>query len=328
MRRRLTLALGFGLSIALLAWVFLRLDWALFVAAMARVQTGWVALAAAATAASIALRAQRWRTLAALDGGRRRDFFRAASIGYLGNFIYPLRAGEVMRVLALKQLVPGAPLGRSLATAAMDRAFDLVGVGVFLAVVLYAHGVAALGRQAVHGATTLVLLACAAILVFVVTARLWGPLVDMAARSLPAAAGRWLRLGYRQALEAAEAASPGRLAAAFAASLLASLVDYAVVWCLLRAFGWEFGLLAAVTLGVFVQIGGALPSAPGLVGVIQVACVLSLALYGVAESAAVAFSVLYQLTLLMVVAGCGLWAAASAGLSLSARGGGARLGLS
>ena len=315
-RRIALVALGCALSLVLLVWVFARLDWAVFWAALAETRPGWIAVAGLAALATIFCRAVRWRTLAALDGARLLDFFRAAAIGYLGNYIYPLRAGEVMRVFALKQLVPGAALGRSLATAAVDRAFDLVGVGVFLALVLYVHGVASLGVEVVRGATALVALGAASIAFFVFTARHWRPAVEALARRLPGRGARWLRKGYKQALEAATASSPVRLALAFAMSLAASLIDYAIVWAVVRAFGWELPALAAVTVGVFVQIGGALPSAPAGVGVIQVACVLALALYGVAQSPAVAFSVLYQLVLICAVVTAGLWAAASAGLSL------------
>jgi glycosyltransferase 2 family protein len=190
---------------------------------------------------------------------------------------------------------------------------------VFLALVLHQHGVAALGVQAVRAAAALIGLAALSIAVFVFTARYWARPVAAVARRLPERPAAWLRHGYAQALEAAGAASPARLAGAFALSLLASVLDYLAVWALLSAFNWPLGALAAVTVGLFVQIGGSLPSAPGYVGVIQVACVLALALFGVSRSEAVAFSVLYQLTLLSVVVACGLWAAASAGLSLSAR---------
>lgn len=318
--RRVTLiALGCALSLGLVIWVFSRLDWNVFWAALAEARGGWIAAGAAIVLASIVVRSARWRMLSALPDGRLRDYFRAAAIGYLGNYIYPLRAGEVMRVFALKQLVAGASLGRTLAIAVVDRAFDLVGVGVFLAIVLHAHGVAAVGAQAVRGATALVALAVAAIAAFVFTARHWEKPVLFVAERLPSRAGIRMRHGYAQAVEAAGAVSFFRLAGAFLLSLTASVIDYFVIWSLLRAFGWELATLAAVTVGVFVQIGGSLPSAPGFVGIIQVACVLALALYGVAESAAVAFSVLYQLVLLSVVVAVGLWAAASAGLSLSAR---------
>ena len=318
-RRIALVALGCALSLVLLVWVFARLDWAAFWAALGQARPDWIAGAALAVFATILARSARWKALAGLPQAPMLDFLRAASIGFLGNFIYPLRAGELMRVLALKQLAPSAALGRSLATAAVDRAFDLVGVGVFLALVLHAHGVAALGAAAVRGATALVVLAAAAIAIFVFTVRRWRPAVDALSQRLPDGGARRLRHAYAQAQEAAEAASPARLLLAFVVSLVASLLDYLAVWALLRAFGWELPALAAITVGVFVQIGGALPSAPGFVGIVQVACVLALGLYGIAESAAVAFSVLYQLLLLAVVAAAGLWAAASAGLSLSAR---------
>jgi uncharacterized protein (TIRG00374 family) len=317
-RRIALFALGCALSLALLVWVFARLDWAVFWAALAEVRVGWIAVAGCATLVTIFFRSVRWRTLAALDGARLLDFFRAAAIGYLGNYVYPLRAGEVMRVFALKQLVPGAALGRSFATAAVDRAFDLVGVGVFLALVLHVHGVASLGVEAVRAASALVALGAASIALFVFTARHWRPAIEALARRLPERGARWLRKGYKQALEAATASSPVRLALAFVISLAASVVDYLIVWSVVRAFDWDLPALAAVTVGVFVQIGGALPSAPASVGVIQVACVLGLALYGVAQSPAVAFSVLYQLVLIVAVVAAGLWSAASAGLSLRA----------
>lgn len=318
-RRMALVALGCGLSLALVVWVFSRLDWQVFWAALAEARGGWIAAGAATVLVSIVIRSMRWEVLSALPGGRLRDYFRAAAIGYLGNYIYPLRAGEVMRVFALRQLVAGASLGRTLATAVVDRAFDLVGVGVFLAVVLHVHGVAAVGDQAVRGAAALVALAALAIAAFVFTVKHWERAVHFVAARAPDRAARWLRHGYAQAVLAAGAVSTMRLAGAFLLSLTASVFDYVVVWSLLRAFGWELSTLAAVTVGVFVQLGGSLPSAPGFVGVIQVACVLALALYGVAESAAVAFSVLYQLVLLCVVVAAGLWAAATAGLSLSAK---------
>jgi glycosyltransferase 2 family protein len=318
-KRVVAAAVGCAFSAALLAWLLAQLDWSVFWAALAQARLDWIAAAMLVLIASIAVRSARWEVLAAFERGRLRDFFRAASIGYLGNYIYPLRAGELMRVIALKQLVAGASLGRTLAAAALDRAFDLVGVGVFMALVLHQHGVAALGAQAVRAAAGLIGFAALSIAVFVFTARYWGGLVAAVARRLPERPAAWLRHGYGQALEAAGAASPARLAGAFALSLLASVLDYLAVWALLSAFNWPLGALAAVTVGLFVQIGGSLPSAPGYVGVIQVACVLALALFGVSRSEAVAFSVLYQLTLLSVVVACGLWAAASAGLSLSAR---------
>jgi uncharacterized protein (TIRG00374 family) len=318
-RRIALFALGCAVSLALLVWVFARLDWQAFWAALIQARPGWIAVAGLGVLTTIFIRSVRWRTLAALQGARLRDFFRAAAIGYLGNYIYPLRAGEVMRVLALKQLVPRAALGRAFATAAVDRAFDLVGVGVFLALVLHVHGVARLGVEVVRGATALVALGVVSIAAFVFTLRQWRPAVEALARRLPGRGGGWLRKGYKQALEAASASSPVRLAAAFAISLAASVVDYLIVWSVMRAFGWSLPALAAVTVGVFVQIGGALPSAPASVGVIQVACVLGLTLYGVAQAPAVAFSVLYQLVLIVAVVAAGLWSAASAGLSLSAR---------
>jgi uncharacterized membrane protein YbhN (UPF0104 family) len=63
----------------------------------------------------------------------------------------------------------------------------------------------------------------------------------------------------------------------------------------MQAIGFDLGLVAAVTVGVILHAGVSLPSAPGYVGVYQVASVIGLGLFGIGVADAVAFSVLHQL---------------------------------
>jgi hypothetical protein len=49
------------------------------------------------------------------------------------------------------------------------------------------------------------------------------------------------------------------------------------------------------------RIGTSLPSAPGYAGVYQVACLLELALFGIGESQAVAYSIVLQLCVLATI---------------------------
>ncbi|HNQ63717.1 MAG TPA: lysylphosphatidylglycerol synthase domain-containing protein, partial [Syntrophorhabdaceae bacterium] len=73
------------------------------------------------------------------------------------------------------------------------------------------------------------------------------------------------------------------------------IIDSIVVWFIIMAFGWQLPFFAAITLAVFIEAGSSLPSAPGYIGIFQIACVLALKIYSVDESSAVAFSVVFQL---------------------------------
>ena len=53
---------------------------------------------------------------------------------------------------------------------------------------------------------------------------------------------------------------------------------------------------------VFLALGTSLPSAPGYAGVYQIACVLALALFGIGESPAVAYSIILQICVLATIA--------------------------
>ncbi len=70
------------------------------------------------------VRAWRWHyMLRPLKKIPTRTMFPIVTIGYMGNNIYPARAGEVLRAAVLKQR-EGVPISASLATVVVERIFD------------------------------------------------------------------------------------------------------------------------------------------------------------------------------------------------------------
>ncbi len=100
---------------------------------------------------------------------------------------------------------------------------------------------------------------------------------------------------------------PGQIAVIAALTLLAVAVDYAAIWLVMQSLDWRLSLMAAVTVGVFLNAGMPLPAAPGYLGIYRVACIFALGLYGVDEAEAVAYSVVLQLLVisLLLVLGAG-----------------------
>jgi len=86
----------------------------------------WLVPASALLAAALALRALRWWSL--FDAAHRpplRAVTRALFIGFFFNNILPVRAGEVMRVIALHRRA-GTPRAEGLSTVVVERLFDVL----------------------------------------------------------------------------------------------------------------------------------------------------------------------------------------------------------
>jgi uncharacterized membrane protein YbhN (UPF0104 family) len=71
-----------------------------------------------------------------------------------------------------------------------------------------------------------------------------------------------------------------------------------------------------MTVTVMVAIAVAAPSAPGYVGALQLGCVLALAIFGVSESQAIAYSIVLHIAQFVASVGAGLYSLWSENLSL------------
>src|SRR5436190_18317968 len=86
----------------------------------------------------LAVLARTWRwhyMLRSIKPVSLRMLFPIVTIGYMGNNIYPARAGEVLRAYVLKKRA-GVPMSASLATVVIERLFDGVVMLLFVFVSL------------------------------------------------------------------------------------------------------------------------------------------------------------------------------------------------
>jgi hypothetical protein len=68
------------------------------------------------------------------------------------------------------------------------------------------------------------------------------------------------------------------------------------VYALAMAFGFDLGFAACVAVMAIVNLGLIIPSSPGFIGTFQFFCVAALGLFGVEQSSALSFSVIYHLS--------------------------------
>jgi glycosyltransferase 2 family protein len=312
--RTKALVVGLAVSAILIAIVVARIDWREFVVALEAVHWRWVGLGCAGVALTITIRALRWATVSGAPLAQAGVYWSATVIGYLGNVLYPGRAGELLRVAALHRALPQPP-GELLAKAFVDRLGDVVLLGVAAFYVLAVLATHLSGDTSLAWLLATILAPVGLFVAFLALGARLQPLLILLSGALP---GQWkerIPRWYAQLLEACgQLAQPRRLAKLLVFTAAAYCVDYATFWLFLKAFEWPLPLHAAVTVGVLVAIGSMLPSAPGNVGVYQIACVLALRPYGVGESSALAYSVVAQGATFLMIGALGAVVAARYGL--------------
>ncbi len=312
---RRTLLAGIAVSAVLLAVLVAKLNWVEFGTSLRQISGQWLFAVAIAVALSISVRALRWLVIAGLPAHRFTNVWYADVVGYVGNAIYPGRAGEILRIAALHQISEVGP-GQAVMSAFADRLGDVIVLGV--ASLAIASVVAGLPPALLSVALGVALAPLAAFLAFLVLGARLLPFVSSLARLLPGRYADRIPRWYAQSLDHVQALRrPRILAAALALTAVAMVCDYAIMWFAFLAMGWSLPLAAAVAASILVALGTLLPAAPGYIGIYQVACVLALKPFGVTEAPALAFSVVVQVTVLSVLALLGLVTFAHYGWSLA-----------
>ena len=301
----LGLIAGVGVSAAALAVVFYKVDWSALGAVLARVNLPLLIVPSILVLGNVLTRAARWRVMVLPLHRYRliRDMLSVYLIGYMANMLLPLKVGEALRPVLLTRR-GGARLSAVLPSVVLEKLVDMV------AMLLVLGGCLAL--MEVSGDTLRGGAVFAGVcLVAIVTA--W--IIHRAGRSDTARARLtgWL---------------PGRLAAFFDEQLAlvaqgitvlrnprtAAWTLYLTVQFWFISFGTMHIYLALLEIQVpwyaplvvimVVNLGKAVPSSPGAIGVAHALYVVGLALFGVPRTEALAFAILaHGLGYVVVIAG-------------------------
>ena len=116
--------LGVLISAFFMYFVVSKLDWADFWLSLKTANYWWILPGVAVYFIAVWVRAWRWHyLLKPIKPIPTRVMFPITCIGYMGNNIYPARAGEVLRAVILKRK-EGVSISASLATIIVERIFD------------------------------------------------------------------------------------------------------------------------------------------------------------------------------------------------------------
>ena len=243
-------------------------------------------------------------------------------IGYMGNNVYPARAGEFIRAYVLKRN-ENVSASASFATIVVERIFDGIVMLIFVLVALplapslpdWLRRVVILGSVAFFGALAVFLLLASAPKRF---AAVYNWIVS-----------RWVPARLRRAVVGildrfveglACLRSPFDLLMVFVTSLVIWLTETVKYWFVMHAFpygGFPVSFFALMLMNGVVNLATTIPSAPGYVGTFDTPGIETLKVFGVEPATAAGYTVVLHVALWLPITLLGFWYLAREGLQWS-----------
>jgi len=318
--------LGVLISIVFLYLTLRGLKLGDFLQAVKSANYWWILPGVAVFFVGMWVRAWRWHyLLRPVKKIPTRTMFPVTCIGYMGNNIYPARAGEVLRAVILKRK-EGAPISASLATVIVERIFDGMVMLAFvfinlpeLANLTSTSGlvgnikeVALLGTGFFIGALVIFLLAA---MFPQVTTKIGQWLIDHLLPQRIRAQASGIMRKFMDGL--ASLRSPINVLMVFFTSVLIWLFETGKYWFVMHAFDFQVSFFALMLMNGIVNLATTIPSAPGYIGTFDAPGIAVLTAYGVVQSTATAYTLVLHVALWLPITLVGAWFLAREGIHWS-----------
>ncbi len=261
-------------------------------------------------------RAWRWHyLLRPLKRISTSTMFPIVAIGYMGNNIYPARAGEVLRAYVLRRR-EGVPISASLATIIVERAFDGIVMLAFVFLNLPELATLTVDSGFAGSIRSLALIGAAIFLGAVAVFLLMAIFPDHARRI---SAGlikrlspqRWrenlLGIAERFVQGLASLRSPTDVFMVLVTSVVIWLFETGKYWFVMHAFPFEVSFFALMLMNGIVNLATTIPSAPGYVGTFDAPGIAVLEAYGIGRALAAGYTLVLHVALWLPITALGAY---------------------
>jgi uncharacterized protein (TIRG00374 family) len=299
-RRWLALVVGIAISLIFLYIGLRGLNLSRVWHDVRRVHLGWLAIGATIYFLAVWGRTWRWHyLLRSVKAISLKRLFPVVVIGYMGNNVYPFRAGEVIRAYVLKR-DEDVSISASLATIVVERIFDGLVMLIFVFVALpFADFKASWLRDIVFFST---LVFWGAFLAFLVVAlrpaqmrRIYTTVLDRALPARTAETAKRLADHFMLGLE--NLRRPRDLFMTLLSSVFIWLTETTKYWFVMHAFDFRVSFFALMVMTAVVNLATTLPSSPGYVGTFDTPGIKTLTAYGIRESTAASYTLVLHAAL-------------------------------
>ena len=252
----------------------------------------------------VAVWARTWRwdyMLRPLKHIPLRRLFPVVVIGYMGNNVYPFRAGELLRSYVLRRR-EAVSISASLATVIVERVFDGLVMLVFVFAALpFAPIPGDNGRIRAIVIFASIAFFAALVLFFGLAAfpdQFYRLAQWLSERLLPEKVGRPLLDFLQRFLEGLESLRHFRnVLMIFFTSIVIWLLETVKYWFVMHAFDFQVSFFALMLMNGVVNLATTLPSAPGYVGTFDEPGIEVLKLYGIPDNIAAAYTLILHAAL-------------------------------
>ena len=285
-------------------------------AALGRFKLPWLIPAFAISFTLQVFRTWRWqlelRPLARISFGR---LWVVICVAYMAINLLPVRLGEFVRPWLLSRR-SSVTFSNVVGNLVIEKTMDSIVIVFYILVgLLTATDLPPwVRRGAVFPAVG------AALLVSLVVLLWWKgePFVDRwVVGRLPERFGATLKRVTGAIVDGMRVLPDGRLlATVFVVSVALWFLPILSSYVIIRAFNFQVPFNAALIVFIFIGFGTALPNAPGMIGTFQYACVLALGLFGIDQTAALAYGLVLNAIQLVSLVVQGLVALPMAGVGV------------
>ncbi|MGH7491405.1 MAG: lysylphosphatidylglycerol synthase transmembrane domain-containing protein [bacterium] len=298
---RIKFLISLFISAIFIFLAFRGIDYKLMLAAFQDANYWWLLPSVVAMFASHWLRAVRWRYF--MEPIKRVDtptLFAATMIGYYGNNVFPLRAGEVLRAYSIGKAA-GVSRMASFATIIVERLIDVFSLLLLLAISVAYHKYP---NWIEKGALVIFLFTVASTIFMISLVRNTAQtlaFMDRIALPFPQRVREMVRKLLRSFLEGFGIFQKSEHFWTIAwQSLVIWLFYAATIFFTLEAFSlndkFSLPLGASFIILVMISIGIMVPAAPGYVGTFHWICQQALVLFNVSESESLSFAVIMHIS--------------------------------
>lgn len=309
MLKRWQFWLGAGISALFLVIALrnLRLDavWT----EMRNAQYGWILPGVAVYFLGVWARTWRWDyLLRPLKRIPLRRLFPVVVIGYMGNNVYPARAGEVIRAYVLRRR-EGVSVSASLATVVVERVFDGLVMLVFVFVGLPFMPMPGWLQGMIVGASLLFFGALALFMILALKVEwaevVYGWIID---RVLPARFRASVRGFADRFMTGLHSLRSGRgVLMLFVTSIVIWLAETVKYWFVMHAFDFSVPFWVLMLMNGVVNLATTIPSSPGYVGTFDAPGIEILSIFGVERNLAASYTLVLHAALWLPITLLGLW---------------------
>lgn len=318
--QRLIVIVGIAVSAVFLYLAFRQLDPGAVWSYIQEVNIGFLLLGAGWYFAAVTVISLRWQfLLRSIRFVPLSKLIPIVCIGYMGNNVYPLRSGEILRVILL-QRSNSVPIARATVVSFAERMFDGLVMITFVFVSLALLNVASPTLRSIALATApLFLIALAAFFVLAAKPNILRRIVETVSRILP---GKLRDLALHlsdEVLAGLEAfRTPRDLVGTIICSYVSWMVEASVYWLVSFAFNLQVDYATMLLVVGVVNLAGLIPASPGQLGVFEFFVITVLTTVGIAEAQATAYALVVHLVIWLPVTLIGFFFLARYGMGWNA----------